>query len=128
VSVVGYWNLSTTFLGFSEVQMDNQTVTLSDTDQTVVDIEIDAPPTGAEPDSVLSPLALAISGSFMVADPDTGNVTDVGALVAQNVTQAVSPNKWNIRLIFPAQPSSVDVIVKAWGIFAMFGGGTVGSV
>lgn len=126
--IAGYWNLSSTFLGFAEVQMDNIYVTVSDTDQTIVDIEIDGPPTGGEPDSALSPQGLAISGSFLVCDPDTGDVVDIGALLAQNVTQAVAPNRWLIRLIFPVQPTATPVIVKSWGIFAMFSGGTVGSV
>lgn len=118
-----YWNLSSTFVGFTEVQPDNQTVSLSTTTDTVVDIEIDGPPTGNNAD-LLTPQTLAISGGFRVCDPGTGNVTNVGAHVAQSTTDPTHPSSWFIRLVFPPQASATTVLIKAWGIFAVFACGT----
>jgi hypothetical protein len=121
---VAYWNLSSTFVGFTEVNASH-TATLSTTVDTVVDLEIDAPNTGTASNAALAPSALAISGGFRVCDPNTAAVTDVGALVAQNTTDPSHTGSWFVRLIFPPQPSAVDVLILAWGIFAVFSAGTV---
>lgn len=117
-----YWNLSTTFAGFTEVQASNQTVTLSDSADTVVSIEIDGPST---PSALsLAPQVLAINGGFRVCDPSSGAVTDVGALIAESTTDPSNPASWYITLVFPPQPSSIEVLIKSWGTFAVFTSGT----
>ena len=119
-----YWTLSSSFMGFTEVQATNQTVTLSSSSDTVVDIEIDGPSTSNASNSYLAPNALAISGGFRVCDYSTGLVTSVGALVAQSTTDPADPSKWFIRLIFPPDATTPTLIVKAWGVFAVYSGGT----
>ncbi|MGH7743300.1 MAG: hypothetical protein ACREQ5_00560 [Candidatus Dormibacteria bacterium] len=119
-----YQTLSSTFLGFTEVQADTQTVVLSTTVDVIVDIEIDGPSTSNRSTGTLAPSVLAISGGFLVCDPNTGAVTNNGALLAQSHTDATNPSTWFIRLVFPPQASAATVLAKAWGRFAVFSGGT----
>lgn len=120
---MAYLTLSSTFMGFTEVQAPNQTVTLSTTAPTIVDIQIDGPPTTNNGPG-LAPNVLALSGGFKLADPVTGNTIDVGAAVAQNNTDPVHPASWFIRLVFPPQPTAITFLAEAWGIFAIYSGGT----
>ena len=113
------------FVGFTEVQASNQTVSLSTTSDTVVDIQIDGPSTGNQSNASLAPNAIALSGGFRVCDPNSGNVTSVGAHVAQSTTDPSHASSWLIRLVFPPQGSATSVLIKAWGIFAVFSGGTI---
>jgi hypothetical protein len=115
----GSWPMSTTFAGFTLSQAEGQLVTLSETDPTVVDIQVVVSGPGAGP---YAPTQFVISGGFQVTDPDTGDVSDIGALVSSSTTLPGELTGWWVHLIFPPQVDTPTVAVNAWAYSAVFAG------
>jgi hypothetical protein len=120
-----YWNLSRSFAGFTVTQSTSQTVALSTTVNTIVDINTEPPNTGNSSNIDQDKMTLAISGSFLVNDVPSYTQSNIGCYIARNESNAVHPSRWYFRLVFPPQPTAVSVQVQCFGMFAVFAAGTM---
>lgn len=112
------WQLGASFAGLARVS-EQTTVTLSATNDTVVDLEV-ALTSATSVNNPLNPVA--ISGGFHILDPSSGSPLSFGADVVRNAQHQSDFYKWQVRLVFGPQSGTPSVLIRAYAIFVTYGG------